>query len=95
MSARPQIAAAVTDVLLQRGDRSVFHKLAGNSGATFSENGFQTLVRQSEGDDQLAEKVGLRADVPLRLFRELLLRATEAVRSRLVALAGPGKSPTG
>lgn len=89
VSARPQIAAAVTDVLLQRGDRSVFHKLAGNSGATFSENGFQTLVRQSEGDDQLAEKVGLRADVPLRLFRELLLRATEAVRSRLVALAGP------
>lgn len=87
--ARPQIAAAVTDVLLQRGDRSVFHQLAGNSGATFSESGFQTLVRHSEGDDQLAEKVGLRADVPLRLFRELLLRATEAVRSRLVALAGP------
>jgi uncharacterized protein (DUF2336 family) len=89
ISARPQIAPAVTDVLLQRGDRDVFHRLAGNSGAEFSETGFETLVRHSERDEQLAEKVGVRLDVPLRLFREMLLRATEAVRSRLLALAGP------
>ena len=89
ISARQQIGASVTDVLLQRGDRDVLHKLAGNSGADFSTNGFETLVRHSERDEQLAEKVGLRLDVPLRLFRELLLRATEAVRSRLLALAGP------
>jgi uncharacterized protein (DUF2336 family) len=89
ISARSQIGTNVTDVLLQRGDRNVFHKLAGNSGASFSEGGFATLVKHSERDEQLAEKVGLRLDVPLRLFRELLLRATEAVRSRLLALAGP------
>ncbi len=89
ISARRQIGSAVTDALLQRGDRDVFHKLAGNSGAHFSDNGFETLVRHSESDAQLAEKVGLRLDVPLRLFRELLLRATEAVRARLLALAGP------
>jgi uncharacterized protein (DUF2336 family) len=89
ISARQQIAPSVTDVLLQRGDRDVLHKLAGNSGADFSENGFASLVKHSERDEQLAEKVGLRLDVPLRLFRELLLRATEAVRSRLLALAGP------
>jgi uncharacterized protein (DUF2336 family) len=89
ISARSEIGTTVTDVLLQRGDRNVFYKLAGNSGASFSENGFATLVKHSERDEQLAEKVGLRLDVPLRLFRELLLRATEAVRSRLLALAGP------
>jgi uncharacterized protein (DUF2336 family) len=89
ISGRPQIGATVTDVLLHRGDRDVFHKLAGNSGASFSENGFATLVKHSERDEKLAEKVGLRLDVPLRLFRELLMRATEAVRSRLMALAGP------
>jgi len=89
ISARPQIGVAVTDALLRRGDREVFHRLAGNSGANFSERGFETLVQRSERDEQLAEKVGLRLDVPLRLFRELLLRATEAVRSRLLALAGP------
>ena len=89
ISARSQIGTEVTDVLLQRGDRKVFHKLAGNAGAKFSEGGFATLVKHSERDGELAEKVGLRLDVPLRLFRELLLRATEAVRARLLALAGP------
>jgi len=83
ISARAHIGTSVTDVLLQHGDQQVFHKLAGNSGANFSEGGFATLVKHSERDEQLAEKVGLRLDVPLRLFRELLLRATEAVRSRL------------
>jgi uncharacterized protein (DUF2336 family) len=92
ISARSQIGANVTDVLLQRGDRKVFHRLAGNNGANFSEDGFATLVKHSERDGELAEKVGLRLDVPLRLFRELLLRATEAVRARLLALAGPESS---
>ncbi len=89
ISARPSISTSVTDVLLQRGDRPVFHKLAENNGATFSETGFTKLVQHSEHDEELAAKVGLRLDVPLRLFRELLLRATEAVRSRLLALASP------
>jgi uncharacterized protein (DUF2336 family) len=92
ISARPKIDEAVTDVLLQRGDRDVYYKLADNSGAHFSEDGFAKLVKHSERDETLAEKVGLRLDVPLRLFRELLLRATEAVRSRLLALAGPERS---
>lgn len=74
---------------MERGDRHVFHKLAENSGANFSESGFATLVKRSEHDGQLAGMVGLRLDVPLRLFRELLLRATDAVRARLLALAGP------
>src|ERR1700733_2082716 len=65
------------------------HQLAANQGAQFSQAGFATLVRHSESDGQLAEKVGLRLDVPLQLFRKLLLRATEAVRERLLALAGP------
>ncbi len=89
IAARSQIAPPVTDALLNRGDHQVFHKLAENSGASFSDGGFATLVRHSERDERLAEMVGLRLDVPLKLFRELLLRATEAVRSRLLALAGP------
>ncbi len=89
IAARREIGANVTDVLLRRGDQSVFHKLAGNAGASFSEDGFATLVKHSERDQNLAEKVGLRLDIPLKLFRELLLRASEAVRSHLLASAGP------
>ena len=89
ISGRGQIAATVTDALLQRGERQVLHNLAENVGARFSDQGYATLVRHCERDEILAEKVGVRLDVPNKLFRELLLRATEAVRNRLLAMAGP------
>jgi uncharacterized protein (DUF2336 family) len=89
ISGRAELGEAVTDVLLTRGDREVASRLASNSGALFSEIGFETLVKSGENDAALAEKIGLRFDIPLRLLRELLLKATEAVRSRLLALASP------
>ncbi|MBV1700167.1 MAG: DUF2336 domain-containing protein, partial [Hyphomicrobiales bacterium] len=89
IAARPTVGSQVTDVLLRRGDRDVFHALAENAGASFSESGFATLAKHAEKDEHLAESVGLRFDVPLSIFRQLLLRATEVVRSRLLALAGP------
>ena len=50
---------------------------------------FSALLQRAERDESLAEKVGLRLDIPLQLFRKLLLRATEAVRLRLLAAAPP------
>ncbi len=87
ISGRTEIEEAVTDVLIKRGDRETVHRLARNAGARFSETGFSTLVRNAETDESLAEKLGLRLDIPVRLLRELLSKATEAVRSRLLALA--------
>jgi len=89
ISGRQHINESVTDALLERGDDHVFLRLAGNHGANFSEGGFANLVRRSERDERLAGKIGRRLDVPIRLFRELLLRATEAVRARLLAAASP------
>jgi uncharacterized protein (DUF2336 family) len=89
ISGRQHLDTSVTDVLINRGNRQVVHRVAENAGAQFSEAGFATLVQRAEGDELLAEKVGLRLDVPLRLLRQLLLRASEAVRSRLLAVAGP------
>jgi uncharacterized protein (DUF2336 family) len=89
ISGRSQIGTTITDVLLQRGDYDVFHKLAANNGANFSDLGFTTLVKHSESDPQLAEKVGVRLDIPPRLFQDLLARATETVRTRLLSSTGP------
>jgi uncharacterized protein (DUF2336 family) len=89
ISGRSQIGTTVTDVLLERGDYGVFHKLADNHGASFSDNGFATLVKHSEADQELAEKVGVRLDIPPRLFQDLLARATETVRARLLSSTGP------
>jgi uncharacterized protein (DUF2336 family) len=87
ISGRSELEEAVTDVLIDRGDRQVAHRLARNAGARFSETGFTTLVRNAETDEKLAEKLGLRLDIPVRLLRDLLLKATEAVRARLLSLA--------
>jgi uncharacterized protein (DUF2336 family) len=86
---RHQLEASLTDVLLSRGNEDVVFTLATNTGARFSQTGYGILVKDAEGDDRLAETVGLRLDIPPQLLRELLQRATEAVRTRILALAPP------
>ena len=89
ISYRRQLAEVITDVLVRRGDREVVRNVAGNSGARLSQTGFSALVRKAEKDGILAEKVGLRADIPLPLLRELLVQATQVVQRRLFATATP------
>lgn len=89
ISGRTGIAEAVTDVLVRRGDRQVVRNVAGNRDARLSEGAFSTLVSRAEKDGVLAEKVGMRPDIPPRLFRELLFKATEVVQQRLLASAKP------
>jgi len=86
---RKGLEETVTDVLVRLGDRSVLHSLAQNGDARLSERSIAMLVYQGGYDDLLAEKVGLRHDVPSNLFRELLSRATVGVQQRLLALATP------
>jgi uncharacterized protein (DUF2336 family) len=86
ISKRESLETPVTDVLLKRGDREVVQTLATNTGARFSDTGYAVLVEKADGDEILAEAVGSRQDIPMRLLRDLLARATEAVRARLLAL---------
>jgi uncharacterized protein (DUF2336 family) len=89
ISGRYQVPESVTDVLLSRGDEEVAFKLATNPRARFSQTGYDILVKDAEADDRLAETVALRFDIPQPLLRELLQRATEAVRSKILSLAPP------
>ena len=89
IAGRGRIAEAVTDVLVRRGARDVAHRVADNLGAHLSERGFFTLVDRAKSDSLLAEKVGLRPDIPPRLFRDLLLETTPLVQQRLLASAPP------
>jgi uncharacterized protein (DUF2336 family) len=86
---RHQLPESVTDVLLSRGDEEVVFKLATNPRARFSQTGYGILVKDAEGDERLAETVALRFDIPQRFLHELLQRATEAVRAKILALAPP------
>jgi uncharacterized protein (DUF2336 family) len=89
MSGRADLPEVVTDVIVNRGERRVIRKLANNSSARFSETGYVGMVEHAEADDELTEILGLRTDLPLKLLRDLLRRATDAVRARLTAIAPP------
>jgi uncharacterized protein (DUF2336 family) len=82
---RKSLSEAVTDLLVERGDRDVVHSVIKNSGARFSDAGFRMLVSRSVGDDDLAAEVGMRSDIPRQHFLVLLEKAASAVRTRLAA----------
>ena len=89
ISERKRIAAAVTDILIQRGDTTVVRKLSQNQGATFSDRGYETLATRAETDEQLAENLGVRLDMPPQLLQSLMSKATKAVRARLLSVVSP------
>ncbi len=85
ISQRGSLSEALTDVLVERGDRDVVHSVVKNRGARFSDAGFRILVNRANGDDALASEVGMRTDIPRQHFLMLLDTASSAVRARLVA----------
>jgi uncharacterized protein (DUF2336 family) len=89
MSTRLGISEALADILVARGDREVARSIANNQNAQLSATAFTTLVKRAEQDGVLAEKVGMRTDIPPRLFRQLLMQASEVVQKRLLAKAKP------
>jgi uncharacterized protein (DUF2336 family) len=89
ISARPNLPEVVTDVIVDRGGDKVIRRLANNASARFSEAGYSGLVAHAEGDDELIEILGLRVDLPVKFLRDLLRRAKDAVRARLLAVAPP------
>lgn len=89
MSTRLGITAALSDILVARGDRDVALSIANNRHAHLSDNAFTTLAKRAEQDGVLAEKVGMRTDIPPRIFRQLLTQASEVVQKRLLAKARP------
>src|SRR5216684_1923182 len=83
ISQRKSIGETVTDVLVARGDQDVVNSVASNAGARFSDFGFLHMVKRAEGDSILAEQLGLRGDIPRRVFQQLIAKASEDVKKRL------------
>src|SRR5690242_10324760 len=86
ISERKRLASAVTDILIERGNTTVVRKLSQNQGATFSDGGYVNLAARAESDERLAENLGVRVDMPLQLLQDLMSKATETVRGRLLAV---------
>ena len=87
ISSRRKLVHAVTDALLERGDKDVFCSLAKNSGASFSQAGFTALIDRAKDDEPMAEHLCRRMDVPPQMINKLVATATQAVRIKLLAVA--------
>ena len=82
---RLKLSEVVTDVLVERGDRQVVHKVAKNKGARFSLAGYGKLTTRARHDRQLTLTLGQRSDIPRQYFLKLLETASANVRAKLEA----------
>jgi uncharacterized protein (DUF2336 family) len=89
VSGRWWLNEVVTDAILARRYPTVSRRIVNNPGARVSAAGFAIVVAQAESDPELAVETGIRVDLPPELRHQLLSRATEDVRSRLLARAPP------
>ena len=82
---RLKLSEVVTDVLVERGDRRVVHKVAKNKGARFSLAGYGKLTTRARHDRKLTLVLGQRSDIPRQYFIKLLETASASVRAKLEA----------
>ena len=86
---RMRVAEAVVDILLDHADTGVCVQLARNSGARFSRDGYSRLARMAQRNDELANLLVRRADMPAEVLQELLSNLPRSVRARLLKVAAP------
>jgi uncharacterized protein (DUF2336 family) len=83
ISKRKSIEESVTDVLVTRGNQEVVNSVAINNGARLSDFGFLHMIQRADGDSILAERLGLRKDIPRHIFQQLIAKASDDVKKRL------------
>jgi uncharacterized protein (DUF2336 family) len=91
MAERRVLSPDLTDVILNRGDRDVVRRTAGNAGARFSENGYSELIKRSGQDGVLTLAVGQRSDLSDARLKELLAGSLDVVRRRLLDVVKPDR----
>ncbi len=90
ISGRKRLSEAVTEAVLKRCDTTACRLLVTNAGARFSSPGYLALVAAAKRDDDIADSLVHRPDLPVEMLRELLAGTTKAGRARLLKIAPPG-----
>jgi uncharacterized protein (DUF2336 family) len=91
MTERPTLSTVITDVLVERGDRDVVRRAAGNAGANFSADGYSELIKRASQDGVLTLKLGQREDLSGEHLKELLNGTLDVIRRRLSTVVNPAR----
>jgi len=78
-------------VIVERGDREVVRRTAGNGGAKFSETGYTELIKRASQDGVLTLTVGQREDLSDKRLKQLLAGSLDVVRRRLFDVVKPDR----
>ena len=89
VAVRKQIGDKLTDLLIARGFPAVRMALVQNPTARFSEDGYRSLFKSAERDEDLAEQLGSRGDLPAKLSRVFVAAASDGARARFIKAAPP------
>jgi uncharacterized protein (DUF2336 family) len=80
---RPSVSEPVTEILTERGNKTVLLSVIGNPGARFCESSYSHIVERSGGDPDLAASVWRRSNVPRHHLVRLFIEASDAARIKL------------
>jgi uncharacterized protein (DUF2336 family) len=80
---RLKLSEPVTNVLVERGDNRVVHRVVRNTGARFSLAGYNKLTNLARRSRKLTLALARRSDLPRQTFLKLLETASAAVRAEL------------
>ncbi|MFB6417630.1 MULTISPECIES: DUF2336 domain-containing protein [Bradyrhizobium] len=91
MTERPALSAEITDVLVERGDRDVVRRAAGNAGAVFSPGSYSEMIKRAAQDGVLTLRIGQRNDLSGEHLKELLDGTLDVIRRRLSSVVNPAR----
>ena len=91
MTERPALSAEITDVLVERGDRDVVRRAAGNAGAVFSPGSYSELIKRATQDGVLTLRIGQRNDLSGENLKQLLDGTLDVIRRRLSSVVSPAR----
>jgi Uncharacterised protein conserved in bacteria (DUF2336) len=80
---RLKLSEPVTDILVERGDSRVVHRVVRNEGAQISAAGYEKLSHRARSSRRLTVALARRSDLPRQTFLKLLETASAAVRAEL------------
>jgi len=80
---RLKLSERVTDILVERGDQRVVHRVVTNKGAQFSLAGYEKLTERASRSRRLTLALARRSDLPRQTFLKLLETASASVRAEL------------
>jgi uncharacterized protein (DUF2336 family) len=80
---RASISEPVTEILTERGNKTVLSSVIDNPGARFCESSYSRIVERSGSIPDLAARIWRRDDVPRHHLVRLFNQASEAARIKL------------